>query len=404
MDIRFSAEDEAFRSEVAAWLEDQLSGAFSAVRGRGGPGDAHALLEERRAWERKLGADGWTCVGWPVAHGGRGLSLIQQVIFYEEYARARGPGRLGHIGEGLIGPTLIHFGSDEQKRRFLPGIVRGEEIWCQGYSEPDAGSDLANVQTRAELCGDEWVLNGQKAWTSGAAWSDWCFVVCRTDPEAEPKHRGLSYILVPMKQPGVETRPILQMTGDGEFSEVFFDDARTSRSNVVGEVGGGWSVAMATLEFERGASTLGQQMLFQNELQEVIDIAVRNGKARDPIIRQRIAAAWIGLCIQRYNAMRTLCADRPGPEAMITKIYWATWHRDLGKLAMDVLGPEGEIAEGAPYELSPLQRMYLFARSDTIYAGSNQIQRNIIGERALGLPREPRPARPVGPAARGRTG
>jgi alkylation response protein AidB-like acyl-CoA dehydrogenase len=395
MDTRFSEEDEAFRRQIAEWLADNLAGEFAIVRGRGGTGDEHALLEERHAWEKKMGADGWTCVGWPVECGGRGLSLSQQVIFYEEYARAKGPGRVGHIGEGLIGPTIIHFGSEEQKKRLLPGIVSGDEIWCQGYSEPNAGSDLANVQTKAELKGGEWVLNGQKVWTSGAAWSQWCFIVCRTDPEAKPKHRGLSYILVPMKQEGVEIRPIVQMTGDAEFSEVFFNDARTPAENIVGEVNGGWKVAMGTLEFERGASTLGQQMSFQNELQQIIDIAVENGRAQDPIIRQRIADAWIGLRIQRYNALRILSGAEgaePGREAMITKIFWATWHRSLGKLAMDVLGPEGEITGGLPYQLSSLQRMYLFARSDTIYAGSNEIQRNIIGERALGLPREPRPA------------
>jgi alkylation response protein AidB-like acyl-CoA dehydrogenase len=395
MDTRFSEEDEAFRRDIAEWLNENLKGEFAVVRGRGGPGDEHALVEERHAWEKKMGADGWTCVGWPVECGGRGLSLSQQVIFYEEYARAKGPGRVGHIGEGLIGPTIIHFGTEEQKKRLLPGIVSGDEIWCQGYSEPNAGSDLANVQTKAELVGGEWVLNGQKVWTSGAAWSQWCFIVCRTDLDAQPKHRGISYILVPMEQEGVEIRPIVQMTGDAEFSEVFFNDARTSAENIIGDVNGGWKVAMGTLVFERGASTLGQQMAFQNELQQIIDIAVENGKAQDPIIRQRIAEAWIGLRIQRYNALRMLSGAEgaePGRESMITKIFWATWHRSLGKLAMDVLGPQGEIAEEAPYQLSGLQRMYLFSRSDTIYAGSNEIQRNIIGERALGLPREPRPA------------
>ncbi|MBW2384496.1 MAG: acyl-CoA dehydrogenase family protein [Deltaproteobacteria bacterium] len=392
MNTRFSQEDEAFRREIAGWLADNLSGEFAAVKGRGGPGDEHALVDERKAWERRLGEAGWIGVGLPGDVGGRELSLTQQVIFYEEYARADGPGRMGHIGEGLLAPTLVHFGSDEQKQRFLPGILSGEDIWCQGYSEPGAGSDLANVQTRAELDGDEWVLNGQKVWTSGAAWSDWCFAVCRSDPEATPKHAGISYILCPMDQPGVEVRPIVQMTGDAEFSEVFFNDARTARGNVVGEVNGGWKVAMGTLAFERGASTLGQQMSFQNELDEIIAIAKQNGKSEDPIIRQRIADAWIGLRIQRYNALRTLSGEDSGREGMITKIYWATWHRNLGKLAMDVIGPASEIAEDAPYALSRLQRMYLFARSDTIYAGSNQIQRNIISERALGMPREPRPA------------
>jgi alkylation response protein AidB-like acyl-CoA dehydrogenase len=413
MNTRFSADDEAFRQEIAGWLADNLSGEFAAVRGRGGPGDEHALIDERKAWEMRLGRDGWIGVGLPKAVGGRELPLSQQVVFYEEYARAKGPGRMGHIGEGLLAPTLVHFGSDEQKQKFLPGILSGEQLWCQGYSEPNAGSDLANVQTRAELVEGEWLLNGQKVWTSGAEWSDWCFLVCRSDPDAVPKHRGLSYILCPMDQPGVEIRPIVQMTGDSEFSEVFFNDAKADAGDVVGGVNNGWKVAMGTLEFERGASTLGQQMSFQNELDAIIEIAKQNGKAADPLIRQRIADAWIGLRIQRYNALRMLSTpegEPPGRESMITKIFWATWHRDLGKLAMDVLGPAAELAEANAdgradahtdahvdahaegYALSQLQRMFLFTRSDTIYAGSNQIQRNIISERALGMPREPRPA------------
>ena len=392
MDARFSEADEEFRREIAGWLEENLSGEFEVVRGRGGPGDEHSLFEERHGWERRLGEAGWIGIGWPKEVGGRDLSLSQQVIFYEEYARAGGPGRVGHIGEGLLAPTVIHYGTQQQKDRFLPGIRSGDEIWCQGYSEPNAGSDLANVQTRADLDGNEWVISGQKVWTSGAATADWCFVLCRTNPDA-PKHKGLSYLLVPMKQPGIEIRPIVQLTGDSEFSEVFFNEAKAAAEDVVGAPGDGWKVAMGTLAFERGASTLGQQMLFQNELDAVIAAAKRNGRAQDPVIRQRIAQAWMGLRIQRYNALRTLSQSEGAElsrEAMITKIYWATWHRDLGKLAMDVLGPEGEITEGAPYELSALQRMYLFTRSDTIYGGSNEVQRNIIAERALGLPREPR--------------
>ncbi len=394
MDTRFSNEDEVFRREIAGWLANNLDGEFAAVRGRGGPGDELALFHERCAWERKMGEDGWTCVGWPEEYGGRNLSLNQHVIFYEEYARARGPGRVGYIGEALIGPTLIACGSDEQKRRFLPDIVSGRTLWCQGYSEPNAGSDLANLQTRAVLIDDEWVIHGQKTWTSGAAWSDWCFVLCRTDPDVRPKQAGISYLLVPMKQQGVTIRPILQMTGDSEFSEVFYDGARTAADNVVGEVGDGWRVSQATLAFERGASTLGQQLDFQNELDEIIAVGKRNGRIHDPLIRQRLADAWIGLRIQRYNALRTLSGEA-GSEAaragMVTKLHWATWHRDLGKLAMDVLGAESEIIEGSGYELSSLQRMYLFSRADTLYGGSNEIQRNIIAEKALGLPRDPKP-------------
>jgi alkylation response protein AidB-like acyl-CoA dehydrogenase len=397
VDLRFSEEDEAFRREVAGWLAHNLTGEFAAVRGRGGPGDEHALFDERLAWERHLGRAGWTCVGWPREHGGRGASLSRQVIFHEEYARAGGPGRLGHIGETLLGPTLIAFGTDAQRQRFLPPIVAVEELWCQGYSEPNAGSDLANVQTRAELVGGEWVVTGQKVWTSGAQWSDWCFVLCRTEPDA-PSHHALSYLLVPMRQSGVEVRPIVQMTGTSEFSEVFFDGARTAAHNVVGKPGEGWRVAMGTLAFERGASTLGQQLAFANELAKVFEIARANGKAADPVLRQRLAQAWIELRIMRFNSLRILsnvaadAAELPR-EALVTKLYWATWHRALGKLAMDVLGAESEIGESLPYELTALQRMFLFTRSDTIYAGTNQIQRNIIAERALGLPREPRPSR-----------
>jgi alkylation response protein AidB-like acyl-CoA dehydrogenase len=391
MDLRFSPEEEAFRREVAEWLARELSGEFAVVRGRGGPGDEHALLEERRAWERRLGEAGWSCIGFPRQYGGRDATLTQQVIFYEEYARAGGPGRLGHIGEGLLGPTLVAFGSEAQKRRFLPAIVRGEEIWCQGYSEPNAGSDLANVQTRARLEGGEWVIEGQKVWTSWAEWADFCFVLCRTDPRSS-RHEGLSYLLVPMRQPGIEVRPIVQITGTSEFSEVFYDGARTAAENVVGRPGDGWKVAMATLAFERGASTLGQQLAFGNELHEIVEAAKRNGKSRDSLFRQRIARAWIGLQLQRYHALRTLSAggSQLSREAMITKLFWATWHRSLGELAMDVLGPEAEIAAAPPYALTPLQRLFLFSRADTIYAGSNEIQRNLIAQRALGLPREPR--------------
>ncbi len=394
MDLRFSDEDEAFRAEVRDWLETNLTGEFASLRGRGGPGDEHAFYEERLAWERHLGAAGWTCIGFPKEHGGRDATLHQQVVFYEEYARARAPGRVGNIGEGLLGPTLLAFGTDEQKRRYLPGIVQGTEVWCQGYSEPNAGSDLANVQTRAVRDGDEWVIDGQKTWTSLAQWADWCFVLCRTNRDAS-KHRGISYLLVPMDQPGITVQPIVQLTGTSEFNEVFFDGARTTVDNVVGDVDGGWKVAMGTLAFERGASTLGQQLGFANELDAILDAARSTGAIHNPAVRQRVVDAWIGLRIMRANALRTLsrmAGDELTPEGMITKLYWATWHRRLGELAMDILGPHAELAEGSPYELTALQRLFLFTRSDTIYGGSNQIQRNIIGERALGLPPEPKVA------------
>ena len=392
MELRFSSEDEAFRHEARGWLTDQLAGEFAVVRGRGGPGDEHELFEERAAWERALGSAGWIGIGWPREFGGRGLSLTQQVIFYEEYARAQGPGRVGIVGEGLLGPTLIQFGNEEQKRRFLPGILTGTEIWCQGYSEPNAGSDLANVQTRAARDGDEWVIDGQKVWTSLAHWADWCFVLCRTDRDA-PRHRGISYLLVPMRQPGVEIRPIVQVTGTSEFNEVFFDGARTAADNVVGAVNDGWKVAMGTLAFERGASTLGQQLSFENELAELLETAHKRGGSDDPLLRQRLADAWIRLRIMRFNALRSLTALERGqitPLTSVHKLYWASLHRDLGELALAVLGADGAVVDGPPFELAPAQRLFLYSRADTIYGGANQIQRNVIGERALGLPKEPR--------------
>ncbi|BBT15346.1 acyl-CoA dehydrogenase [Metapseudomonas otitidis] len=392
MKIRFSEADEAFRLEVANWLADNLCGAFEPLRFRGGPGDEHSFSEERKAWERKLAEGRWTCVGWAPEHGGRGLSISQQVIFHEEYARAGGPGRMGHIGEGLAGPTIAAFGTEEQKRRLLPGIVSGTEFWCQGYSEPSAGSDLANVKTRAVLQDGQWRISGQKVWTSLAHESDWCFVIARTTP-GSVGHQGLSFLLVPMRQAGVTVRPIEQLTGTSEFNEVFFDEAATDAANILGAPGDGWKIAMALLGFERGVSTLGQQMLFHNELEEIIRIARANGAARDPLLRQRIAEAWGGLRILRYNSLRMLSGAQDGSlrrEAMIYKLCWAEWHVALGKLAMDVLGPDAELLDGAPYELGRLQSMFLFSRADSIYGGSNEIQRNIIAERALGMPREPR--------------
>jgi alkylation response protein AidB-like acyl-CoA dehydrogenase len=398
MKLSFSPEDELFREEVAAWLNDNLTGEFEQLKYRGGPGDEHMFPDERKVWEQKLAEGGWTCVGWPEEQGGRGCTIEQQVIFFEEYARAGAPGRVGHIGEGLAGPTLIAFGTDEQKKKYLPGIVSGTELWCQGYSEPSAGSDLANVKTRARFDEDrgKWIINGQKVWTSLAHESDYCFAIARTDPESVA-HKGLGFFLIKMDQPGIEVRPIEQITGTSEFNEVFFDEAECDADDIVGAPGDGWKVAMGLLGFERGVSTLGQQMQFQNELDEIVRLAKSNGSASDPVIRQRIAQAHAELKIMRYNSMRMLSgqSDSDGTlqkEALIYKLFWATWHRSLGELAMDVMGPECEILEGGPYELSRLQSMYLFVRSDTIYGGTNQIQRNIIAERGLGMPREPKGA------------
>ena len=391
MKLGFTPAEERFRSEVAAWLEGQLRGPFKDLRGES---SMSGSFERRRDWERALGAARFSCIGWPEQFGGRNATLAEQVIFAEEYARAGAPGRLGHMGIELAGPTILTFGTPAQQARFLPPIARGEELWCQGYSEPNAGSDLANVRTRAALSesGTEWVLNGQKIWTSFAQFADWAFVVCRTE-EGSRAHRGLSYLLVPMHQPGITVRPIRQMTGEAEFNETFFADARTAVDNVVGAVGDGWRVAMGTLAFERGVSTLGQQMSFRSELRAIVEAARVSGMLADPGIRQRLAHAHIGLKLMRYSALRMLSgaeAGRLSNEAYTYKIFWAAWRKKLGELALDVLGPRGEIAAGSAYEWDTLPHIFLASRADTIYGGTSQIQRNIIAERALGLPREPR--------------
>ena len=394
MNIGFSAADEQFRQQVAQWMQQHLTGDFAPLRFRGGPGDEDFAPALRKAWEQVLGTGQWIGAGWSAQHGGRGLSINRQVIFFEEYARAGGPGRMGHIGEGLVGPTVAVFGTPEQQQRFLPPILAGQAFWCQGYSEPGAGSDLGNIKTRASFdsSSGQWLISGQKVWTSLAHEADWCFVLARTEP-GSVGHRGLSFLLVPMQQSGIQVQPIRQLTGSCEFNEVFFDQATTAADNLIGQPGDGWKIAMALLGFERGVSTLGQQMQFQNELDEVIHIAKANGAAQNPLLRQRIAQAWSGLRVLRYNSLRMLSGVQDGslrPEATIYKLAWSNWHVELGKLAMDVLGPDAELLAGGPYELTRLQALFLYTRADTIYGGSSEIQRNIIAERALGMPREAR--------------
>jgi alkylation response protein AidB-like acyl-CoA dehydrogenase len=373
-----------FRAEVRDWLAENLVGEFAAIKGLGGPGRENEAFEERRAWNRHLAAAGLTCLGWPVEHGGRGLSVAHRVAFYEEYAIANAPAKVNHFGEELLGPTLIDFGTAEQQQRFLPRILDVTELWCQGYSEPGAGSDLANVATTAVLDGDAWVINGQKVWTSLAHWAQWCFVVARSE-KGSKRHAGLSYLLVPLDQPGVEVRPIVQLTGDSEFNEVFFDDARTDADLVVGTPGDGWRVAMGTLTFERGVSTLGQQIIYARELNSVAELAKRTGAADDPLIRERLTRSWAGLRAMRSYALATMDVEQPGQDN-VSKLLWANWHRELGEIAMDVQGKAGLVLDSGDFD--EWQRMYLFTRADTIYGGSNEIQRNIIAERVLGLPRE----------------
>ncbi|MER6997517.1 acyl-CoA dehydrogenase family protein [Streptomyces sp. NPDC000410] len=378
MDFAFGPEDEAFRQDAREWLAGHL------VEGAGG-------LD----WERELGRGGWIGLGWDTGagaeYGNRRATLTQQVVWAEEYARARAPGRLGHIGENLLAPTLIAYGGKEQQARFLPGIARGEELWCQGYSEPGAGSDLAAVRTAAVKDGDGYRVTGQKVWTSLAREAHWCFVLARTDPAAR-RHHGLSFLLVPMDQPGrVDVRPIRQMSGTAEFNEVFFDGAEAVE--VVGGEGNGWQVAMGLLALERGVSTLVQQIGFAQELRQVIRTALDSGAADDdPVLRDRLVRQWAELRTMRWNALRTLGrSDDPGAPS-VAKLLWGGWHQRLGELAMQVRGAAAAAGPGPwspAYELDLMQRLFLFTRADTIYGGSDEVQRTIIAERVLGLPKEP---------------
>ncbi|SDG64295.1 Acyl-CoA dehydrogenase [Lentzea fradiae] len=356
---------ESFRREVREWLSANLVGEFAELRGKGGPGREHEAFEGRLRWHRHLARSGWTCLGWP---GER--SVEEQVVFHEEYAEADAPAKVDIVGEGLLGPTLIAFGTPEQKERFLPKIRTLDELWCQGYSEPGAGSDLASVQTKARLEDGRWVIDGQKIWTSNAHYSDWIFVLCRTEPGSR-RHHGLSYLLVPLRQPGIEVRPIRQLTGTSEFNEVFFDGAVTAEENVVGKPGEGWKIAMATLGFERGTAMLGHQVGFRRQLDAVMARAPHD---------ERLTRAWLELHVMRSHTLRTL-GDEPGPEASVLKLFWAGWHRRLGELALDSLGPASMADE------NQWQRLFLFSRAETIYGGSDEIQREIIAHRVLGLPR-----------------
>lgn len=387
MNLQETGVERAFRASVRDWMQANLRGDFESLRhasGLGSPGYEPALAKR---WEQQLAAGGWTGLGWPRGHGGRELPLAQQLIFHEEYVRCGGPGRLGHIGETLLAPTLIAHGTPELQARFLPGILAGQTYWAQGYSEPGAGSDLAAVRTRARIDpdGGDWVIDGQKVWTSWAHESDWIFVLARCEP-GSTRHKGLVLLLVPLRQPGVTLRPIRQITGEAEFNEVFFDGARTEGALHLGAPGQGWAVAMFLLGCERGASTLGQQAHFKSELEQLIAVARRNGAARDPLLRQRIAHAALGLQTLRSHALRTSDENAPARAVSIAKYLWSNWRRSLGELAVDVLGADGDIASDDPLHQA-LQRLWLVSRADTIYAGSNEIQLNLMAERALQMPR-----------------
>lgn len=417
MDVDYPPQAEAFRDRIRAFLAEHLPPDWSG----GG-----ALAPEERAavarrWRQSLAAAGLVAVSWPKAYGGAGLSVIEQVVLDEEFARAGAPERAENdlLGIQLLGNTLIALGTEEQKRHFLPRILSAEDRWCQGFSEPEAGSDLASVRTRALLDDDEWVINGQKIWTSAGPTANWIFVLARTDTEA-PKHKGLSLLLVPIDQPGVVVRPIVNAAGHASFSEVFFTDARTPAVNVVGRVGDGWPAAMTVLGFERGSQVTTAAINFGREMDRLRELARDRGLHTDARIRDGLAWCYSRVQIMRFQGYRgltsLLAGQRPGREAAISKVVWSEFFRRYTELAVEILGLEalspagpgnGEALivpePGTPNSAACWMDELLYARASTIYAGSSQIQRNVIGEQLLGLPREPRvPAgRVPEPAGRG---
>jgi alkylation response protein AidB-like acyl-CoA dehydrogenase len=412
MDLTYPPEAEEFRVEIRTWLEENLPEGWFDEGFQMSDAERGAWLEQ---WTAKLFEGGWICATWPKEYGGKGLTTMQGVVLAEEFARAGAPMRGDFFGDTLVGPTILQWGTEEQKKQFIPGILSGTIAWCQGFSEPDAGSDLASLKTTAELDGDEWVINGQKIWTTQGFAADYGFVLCRTDKDA-PKHKGISYLLVPMHQEGVEVRAIKQIDGSAEFAEVFFTDARCPEENVVGGLNNGWAVAMTTLGFERGTSATTGYRRFESELNGIIEIARRNGAADDPRVRQRLAACWSKVQIMRINGLRSLATVLSGTKdpavaalGATNKIFWSEYHQEVMKLAMDVLGLEGQTLLGEvgreesipgygrravnpDYPANALPSSFFFSRSETIWGGTSQIQRNIVGERVLGLPKEPKAA------------
>jgi alkylation response protein AidB-like acyl-CoA dehydrogenase len=389
MDLRFSPEDEQYRVKLRTWLEENLP---AEPR----PTEQDAEFAYRRAWQRQLYAGGWVGINWPKEYGGQGATLIQQAIYAQEMTRAKAPQPANGLGIGIVGPTLMHHGTEEQKKRFIPKILSGEEIWCQGFSEPNSGSDLASLQTKAVLDGDDFVVNGQKIWTSLGQYADWCILLVRTDPNA-PKHRGISYLLVDMHSPGITVRPLKQITGNSEFNETFFDNVRVPKQNLVGELNEGWRIAMTTLTYERGISSLATQVRIKQHLDAMIDYARttrKNGTtlAQDPMLRQQLARAYIGveiMLLNLYRGITTRLRGKPaGPEASLDKLYWSELDKWMQELGMELQGPYSQLMEESKYAVpGNWQYNFLRSRAGTIYSGTSEIQKNIIGERVLGLPK-----------------
>ena len=404
MQPTYTPQAETYREKVQTFLAERLPATWAGIGALEGD-DLWSFVME---WRAKLHEGGYLAPGWPTEFGGGGLSPLEQVVVAEEFARAGVPtgGPNDVFGIQMLGNTLLQWGTDAQKAHYLPRILSNADVWCQGYSEPNAGSDLSNLGLKAELDGDQWVLNGQKIWTSSGHLADHIFTLARTDPDA-PRHKGISFLLADMRQPGIEVRPIRMISGDSEFNEVFYTDATVPKDNVLGGVNNGWAVAMTLLGYERGEAAATVPIRFQSELDRLLIMAKQRGMADDPIIRQRLAWCYSKVQIMRYLGMRTLTkfvqGHHPGPDGAVSKLYWSEYHKVVTELAMDIMGLDGLVPIGRPPSSSfqtddagaanstaSWAGVFLNARAGTIYAGSSQIQRNIIGEMVLGLPKEPR--------------
>ena len=404
MQPTYTPEAEDYRSKVQAFLARELPSNWGGI----GKLEGDELHEFVAHWRVVLHKDRYLAPGWPAEYGGGGLSALEQVITAEEFARAGVPtgGYNDVFGIQMLGNTLLQWGSDEQKAYYLPRILSNADVWCQGYSEPNAGSDLSNIGLRGELDGDQWVLNGQKIWTSAGHLADHIFTLARTDPDL-PRHKGISFVLVDMRQPGVEVRPIRMISGESEFNEVFYTDATCPKDNVIGGVNNGWAVAMTLLGYERGEAAATLPIRFQGELDRLMIMAKDRGVSNDPVIRQRLAWCYSKVQMMRFLGMRTLTkfmqGHHPGPDGAIFKLYWSEYHKVVTELSMDIMGLDGLSPTGrppssafqtddggAPNSTGSWAGVFLNARAGSIYAGSSQIQRNIIGEMVLGLPKEPK--------------
>ena len=404
MDLDLGPEIARFRADLRDWIRAEAPDGLTALADWNMAVTAGGYRREElaaamgqppyAAWERKLAAQRLICPQWPEEFGGQGMDAVGVSVLNEEFHRAGVPRVHRGMGEALVGPSVIVHGTPEQRAYFLPRIISGADVYCQGFSEPGHGSDLAAVETRGIVDGDEIVITGQKVWTSGASRANMMFLLCRSDPDV-PKHAGLSYVLIPFTDPGVEYRPIRQMSGAAEFCEDFIDGVRAPLFNVIGGLGRGWRVAMTTLGHERGGAATTAHLGFEREFWELVDTARKYGKTADPLVRQQLAWAFTQVQLMRFSGLRTLAevakGRPPGPEASVAKLFWSEYHKRLGEIAIDVVGSDALLRpEGPGYPTSPWQNVFLSSRAGTIYSGTSEIQRNIIGERALGLPKEPR--------------